>query len=77
MAPKQPQEVAPAARTAPALSVLIEPNRVYTLAALRELLHLGRNALQNEIRRKRLVAHRRVNRWWVVGEDVLRWIQEG
>jgi hypothetical protein len=76
-AAKEPQCAVPPARTAPAITFVIEENRVYTLAALRELLGVGKYALQREIRRKRLTAHRRLGRWWLVGSDVLRWLQEG
>jgi hypothetical protein len=76
-APKQPRSAAPAAKTSPPVSVLIERDRVFSLAAVRQLLGVGKYGLQREIRKKRLRAHRRLNRWWLLGSDILDWLQGG
>jgi hypothetical protein len=73
---KQPQRTASDAKMAPALSVIIEANRVFSLAGARELLGLGRFALQREIRRKRLRGYKRCNKWFILGEDLLAWLRE-
>jgi hypothetical protein len=64
-------------RAAPELAVEILPNGVYSITGITQLLRLRRHSLPREIRAKRLVAHKRCGRWWVLGKDVIAWLEQG
>jgi hypothetical protein len=56
---------------------IIDPHAVYSLTGLQTALRLRKNSLPREIKGKRLVAHRRCGRWWLIGKDVLAWLEGG
>jgi hypothetical protein len=64
-------------RAAPELAVEILPNAVYSITGITQLLRLRRHSLPREISGKRLVAHKRCGRWWLLGRDVLAWLEGG
>lgn len=55
----------------------IEPNSVYRPAMIQAALGLGASALRGEWRRGRLRIIRRCNRNFILGKDLLRWLDGG
>jgi hypothetical protein len=54
---------------------IIDPHSVFTVSTLREVLGLRQGSLPCEIRQKRLKAHKRCGRYFILGSDVLAWIE--
>lgn len=69
------EEAPPAPSIAPAL--VIDPNAVYRTEAVRAAFGLGASALRAEWRAGRLRIIRRCNRNFILGKDILRWLDSG
>jgi helix-turn-helix protein len=56
---------------------VIATTAVFTIASLREVLGARRGSIPREIRQGRLKAHKRLGKYYILGEDVLEWIRGG
>jgi hypothetical protein len=54
---------------------IIDPNAVFTLASLRQVLGLREGSLPREVRQKRLRARKRCGKYFFLGRDVLAWLE--
>jgi hypothetical protein len=53
---------------------VIDPHAVFTLETLRVTLGLREGSLPREIRQRRLKAHKRCGRYFILGADVIAWL---
>ena len=69
----------PATPTPPAerAHLVIHPDAVFLTDELRRLLRLKESSLRREVREGRLVVHKRCNRHFFLGADVLAWLRAG
>jgi hypothetical protein len=72
---KAPDEKAPTPLIAPAM--LIDAHAVYRAAAVQAALGFGSRALRAEWRAGRLRIVRRCNRNFIIGKDLLNWLDSG
>jgi hypothetical protein len=56
--------------------VIIKPNSIYSLKAAQAALGLKKGCLPREIRLKRLRVHKRANRKFILGEELLAWLRD-
>ena len=53
---------------------IVPPHAIFTVASLQATLGLKKGSLPREIRLKRLKAHKRCGRYFILGADVLAWL---
>jgi hypothetical protein len=66
-----------AAAPRPKLPHVISKTAVYSMESLRAALGLCKHSVGREIREGRLKACKRCGRYWIIGTDVLAWLQGG